>query len=291
MQLKSHLESASDAGSILLHFFPPPPALAHLPVVWPLLPSMTSAAASFVAPATGASAVQRPLQGAPAPRAGLPGAPPIQRTLLFQPAAGCQHCTAAAGMCCCRALLCGVPVVCMWGGYERSAWPNGWREFAGLCTRTCATFQLAKTLPSDLRCVQFVDDRHPPVYRPINWGHFRSKRYEGAWGWERVAVAASRSLLLLLFSAAVVHSLSLSPPGCSPLLLTSHWCAALQATLRIKGRRFRSATTGWTGLEARSSGSRSSRWRLSRKSGSALLRAGMSVCSRTITCCLFLGVK
>ncbi|KAI3436008.1 hypothetical protein D9Q98_002065 [Chlorella vulgaris] len=26
---------------------------------------------------------------------------------------------------------------------------------------------------------QFVDDMHPPVYRPINWGQFRSKRYEG----------------------------------------------------------------------------------------------------------------
>ena len=28
--------------------------------------------------------------------------------------------------------------------------------------------------------LQFVDEEHPPVYRPINWGEFRSKRYEGA---------------------------------------------------------------------------------------------------------------
>ena len=26
---------------------------------------------------------------------------------------------------------------------------------------------------------RFVDEQHPPVYRPINWGDFRSQRYAG----------------------------------------------------------------------------------------------------------------
>ncbi|KAL4859212.1 hypothetical protein ACK3TF_000971 [Chlorella vulgaris] len=86
----------------------------------------------------------------------------------------------------------------MWAGCKRSARPNGWRDLLDFACAHVSQSNWANILPSDLRCVQFVDDMHPPVYRPINWGQFRSKRYEGAWGWERVAVAASRSLLLLL---------------------------------------------------------------------------------------------